>query len=50
MNFKTLIALVVVLAISTLSDAKQALFVDKKAVKDSFGPDANGNFIHKGTN
>ena len=48
MNFKTLIALVVVLAISTLSDAKQAVFSDKKGVQDSFGPDANGNFVHKG--
>jgi len=46
MNFKTLIALALVLAISTLGSAKQATFLSTKAATDSFTKVNDGELVH----
>ena len=46
MNFKTLVALVVVLAISTLSSAKSQTFVSSNGAKDSFRKVNDAEIVH----
>jgi len=46
MNFKTLIALVVVLAITTLGSAKSQTFASKNGAKDSFQKVGDAEIVH----
>ena len=46
MNFKTLIALVVVLAISSFASAKSQTFLSNNGVADSFRKVNDGEVVH----